>query len=74
MCADLVEVRKKYSEEKSVYFLTRLVNAQEKYFLRKSGVFYGICLVVNFDRDTILWKTVLVNIFKKISALRWAVA
>ena len=38
-CADLVEVRKKYSEEKSLYLLFRNVNPENIfYFLREIGV------------------------------------
>ena len=41
-CADLLEIRKKYFEERSLYPLFRNVIPGEKYFLRETGVFYKI--------------------------------
>ena len=42
-CADLVEVRKKYIEEKSLYALFRTVNPEKSfYYLKEIGMFYKI--------------------------------
>ena len=42
-CADLLEIRKKYFEEKSLYSLFRnVIPEMILYFLREIGVFYKI--------------------------------
>ena len=42
-CADLLEIRKKYFEEKSLYSLFRNVSPEVVFdFLREIGVFYKI--------------------------------
>ena len=42
-CADLVEVRKKYSEERSLYSLFRNVNPEKKFdYLKEIGMFYKV--------------------------------
>ena len=41
-CADLLEIRIKYFEERSLYSLFRNVIAEKKNFLREIGVFYKI--------------------------------
>ena len=46
-CADLLEIRKKYFEEKSLYSLFRNVIPEVFfYFLREIGVFYKIWSVL----------------------------
>ena len=46
-CADLLEIRKKYFEERSLYSLFRNVIPEIMFdFLRETGVVYKICSVL----------------------------
>ena len=46
-CADSVEVRKKYFEERSLYSLFQNANAEKCFdFLQETGTFYRVCDVL----------------------------
>ena len=59
-CADLVEVRKKYFEEKSLYLLFRNVDPEKNFdfltevsvYYKVRGVLYRVC-VKRFDREVL---------------------
>ena len=45
-CTDLVEVRKKYLEERSLYSLFRNVNlGKMSNYLKEIGMFYKVCVL-----------------------------